>query len=217
MPAALLEALEGALAGLDRDITPEAEAALIRAALAQRPDLPRALVIATLRELVSAARRPLVRIVGGTQALARDRFGASARFRSAASAETALAELAPGEIAVMPLAGSAWWGRLLARPDLAVVEDFGGPAGSVKALAVAVHRPEPAGHARTWWVTDTSQSADRVEAALGEAGLAAWAVSEAGGLKLFALAGYVQADDSRLAGAPGRLSGVIGVAPQLTA
>jgi hypothetical protein len=36
----------------------------------------------------------------------------------------------------------------------------------------------------------------------------------AGGLKLFMLAGYVQAEDGRLASAPGSLSGVIGAAPQ---
>ena len=35
----------------------------------------------------------------------------------------------------------------------------------------------------------------------------------AGGLKLFMLAGYVQAEDGRLASAPGSLSGVIGAAP----
>ncbi len=55
--------------------------------------------------------------------------------------------------------------------------------------------------------------AARIEAALGEAGFAADLLAEAGGLKLFALAGYVQADDGRLARAPGRLSGVIGAAP----
>ena len=38
-------------------------------------------------------------------------------------------------------------------------------------------------------------------------------MAEAGGLKLFALAGFYQRDDARLARAPGKLSGVIGAAP----
>src|SRR5205085_1126308 len=39
------------------------------------------------------------------------------------------------------------------------------------------------------------------------------AARQAGGLKLFKLAGYYQPDDERLKRAPGRLSGVIGAAP----
>ncbi|HWW12137.1 MAG TPA: hypothetical protein VN018_06455, partial [Brevundimonas sp.] len=53
----------------------------------------------------------------------------------------------------------------------------------------------------------------RIVEALGDAGLAATPLIEAGGLKLFVLAGYVQAEDGRLNGAPGTLSGVIGAAP----
>jgi len=37
-------------------------------------------------------------------------------------------------------------------------------------------------------------------------------MAQAGGLKLFSLAGYVQRDDRRLARAPGDLKGVIGAA-----
>jgi hypothetical protein len=39
-------------------------------------------------------------------------------------------------------------------------------------------------------------------------------VVRTGGLSLFALAGFYQRDDARLARAPGRLSGVIGAAPE---
>ena len=39
-------------------------------------------------------------------------------------------------------------------------------------------------------------------------------MAEAGGLKLFLLSGFYQAGDTRLARAPGKLSGVIGAAPQ---
>jgi hypothetical protein len=44
-------------------------------------------------------------------------------------------------------------------------------------------------------------------------GVAATLLVEAGGLKLFKLAGYYQPDDARLKRAPGKLSGVIGAAP----
>ena len=52
-----------------------------------------------------------------------------------------------------------------------------------------------------------------MEEALSRDGVAADLVAEAGGLKLFALAGYYQREDERLARAPGRLTGVIGAAP----
>ena len=44
-------------------------------------------------------------------------------------------------------------------------------------------------------------------------GVAATLLAAAGGLKLYMLAGFYQADDPRLARAPGKLSGVIGAAP----
>lgn len=53
----------------------------------------------------------------------------------------------------------------------------------------------------------------RIVEALGQAGLAAEFLSGGGGLKLFVLTGYVQAEDVRLDGAPGGLTGVIGAAP----
>ncbi|HEX7948692.1 MAG TPA: chorismate mutase, partial [Phenylobacterium sp.] len=65
----------------------------------------------------------------------------------------------------------------------------------------------------TFWVTDAIESVAAVEAALSRDGVAADLVAEAGGLKLFALAGFYQREDERLARAPGRLSGVIGAAP----
>ena len=56
-------------------------------------------------------------------------------------------------------------------------------------------------------------NAATVIAALGEAGLAAELILDVGGLKLLAIAGYVQAHDPRIDAAPGRLKGVIGAAP----
>jgi hypothetical protein len=71
----------------------------------------------------------------------------------------------------------------------------------------------PTGGDRTFWATDSGWTTARIVEALGGAGLAADPLIAAGGLKLFVLAGYVQAEDGRLKGAPGRLSGVIGAAP----
>lgn len=73
--------------------------------------------------------------------------------------------------------------------------------------------PGPTGDDRTFWATDSSATDARIVEALAVAGLAAGPLIAAGGLKLFMLAGYVQADDGRLNGAPGELSGVIGAAP----
>jgi len=53
-----------------------------------------------------------------------------------------------------------------------------------------------------------------VAGALSRDGVAANRIAEASGLKLFALSGFYQADDERLARAPGDLSGVIGAAPE---
>jgi hypothetical protein len=83
----------------------------------------------------------------------------------------------------------------------------------MSALAVAAVEVEPTGHDLTFWVTDSPLPAGEVGEALGRDGVAADLVAEAGGLKLFALAGFYQADDARLARAPGRLTGVIGAAP----
>ncbi|HMP62852.1 MAG TPA: chorismate mutase, partial [Phenylobacterium sp.] len=66
----------------------------------------------------------------------------------------------------------------------------------------------------TLWVPDAPGRAGRTIEALSRGGVAAELLSEAGGLKLFTLAGYYQPQDERLARAPGRLSGVIGAAPE---
>jgi hypothetical protein len=85
--------------------------------------------------------------------------------------------------------------------------------GPMAALAVADVDIEPTGFDSTFWVTDAPGPAAPVEEALSRDGAAATLVAEAGGLKLFKLAGFYQANDARLARAPGRLSGVIGAAP----
>lgn len=149
--------------------------------------------------------------------LARHRFGAAPPLRQAAKPEDALAQArSPGGVAVCALApDSAWWGRLLAEPQLKVFAALPCLAawGPMAALAVAAVEVEPTGDDRTFWVTDAPGPAGAVEAALGRDGVAGELLVESGGLKLFMLAGFYQRQDERLARAPGRLSGIIGAAP----
>ena len=86
-------------------------------------------------------------------------------------------------------------------------------AGAPRALMVSTEAPGPTGDDRTFWVTDSAWPDARIVEALSQAGLAAEFLSGGGGLKLFVLTGYVQAEDIRLDGAPGGLTGVIGAAP----
>ena len=72
---------------------------------------------------------------------------------------------------------------------------------------------EPTGGDQTFWVTDSPKSASAIVEALGQDGVAAEALAEAGGLKLFSLVGFFMPGDERLARAPGKLTGVIGAAP----
>jgi chorismate mutase len=149
--------------------------------------------------------------------LARARFGAAPPLNRFAKPEAALAEAkTPGGVAILALThDSAWWGRLLAEPRLAVFASL--PclltAGAQAALAVGEVEVEPTGGDETYWVTDAAESAARIEMDLARDGVAARLIVETGGLKLFGLAGFYQRDDARLARAPGRLSGVIGAAP----
>jgi chorismate mutase len=149
--------------------------------------------------------------------LARHRFGAAPTLRQAGKPEDAIAQArTPGGVAVCALTpDSAWWGRLLAEPSVKVFAALPCLAawGPMSALAVAAVDVEPTGDDRTFWVTDAPGSAGAIEEALGRDGVAAELAAEAGGLKLFVLAGFYQADDPRLARAPGRLSGIIGAAP----
>ena len=151
-----------------------------------------------------------------TLELARIRFGAGVTIRAAAKPEDAIAEARkPGGVAVLALAtDTPWWGRLLDEPTLNVFASL--PClrrwGPHTALAVAEIEVEPSGSDETFWVTDAPQSAAAIVEYLGEIGLAAELLSEANGLKLFTLAGFVQRNDARLLQAPGGRKGVIGAA-----
>jgi hypothetical protein len=110
---------------------------------------------------------------------------------------------------------NGWWGRLLAEPRLAVFAALPCLAqwGHLSALAVAEVEVEPSGADETFWVTDATETPAAIEEALARDGVAATLMAQSGGLKLFALAGFHQRDDARLARGPGRMSGVIGAAP----
>lgn len=207
-------------------LRPGRETQVLRRLLAMRRDAARpALVVRIWRELMAdslSLQGPFhVSVWGGrdpgrTMELARMRFGAAPPLRQVAKPEDALAAARTlGGVAVAALTpDNAWWGRLLAEPKLKVFTALPCLAawGPMAALGVAEVEVEPTGDDRTFWVTDAPQTAAVVEA-LGRDGVAATPLIEAGGLKLFVLAGFYQANDPRLARAPGRLSGVIGAAP----
>jgi chorismate mutase len=208
-------------------LRPEREAAVIRGLLARpRQAASTALVLRLWRELMAeslALQGPFqLTVWGGADParaveLARRRFGVAPSLGLASRPEPAVAAArAPGGVAVLMLeAGQPWWARLLAEPRLKVFAALPCLAawGPVGALAVADVEVGPTGGDETFWVTDAPEAAEEIETALGRLGLAGRMISEGRGLKLFALAGYVQPEDERLARAPGRLTGVIGAAP----
>jgi chorismate mutase len=208
-------------------LRPAREAAILRRLIgAERAAASPALVVRIWRELIGdslAGQGPFhIAVWGGRDAgrtveLARHRFGAAPPLRQVARPEDAVAQAkTPGGVAVCALGSdSAWWGRLLAEPQLKVFAALPCLAawGPMSALAVAAVDVEPTGDDRTFWVTDAPEPAAAVLDALSRDGVAADVVAESGGLKLLMLAGYYQPNDERLARAPGRLTGVIGAAP----
>jgi len=209
---ALVQAVRARVAAGPRT-GPDADAIALRTLSDVLSPAERIALRAVWGRIEATTGRPLVVWGGAAQVLAADRYGLSARI--AAEPEQALSAVQRGSRALMDLSGAkAWWGRLLALPDLRVVAALPDDRRGVpRALLISTEAPGPTGDDRTFWVTDSALSAARIVDALGEAGLAAELLATAGGLKLFALTGYVQADDGRLAQAPGALSGVIGAAP----
>ncbi len=204
-------------------LRPGREAQIVRKLLSA----PDALVIRIWREIMAdnlARQGPYqLGVFGGREParvveLTRLRFGTAPRLSLVPTAQDALAVArAPWGVAVLPLASDTpWWGRLLAEPKLKVFAALPCLAtwGPQAALAVAEVEVEPTGGDQTFWVSDSPKSAAAIVEALGLDGVAAELVAEAGGLKLFSLSGFFQADDERLARAPGQLTGVIGAAPE---
>lgn len=209
---AVIRAVRARLAGGPRP-GQDADAIALRAVLKGLSPAETAAVRAVLGRIDAGHGAPLVVWGPASQVIAADRYGLTARM--AATPEAALKAVRDGGRALMDLtAASAWWGRLLAEPELRVVAALpDSRATHPRALMVQRSPTGPTGDDRTFWITDSPLAAGRIVQALGAAGLAASPLIEAGGLKLFALAGYVQAQDGRLDDAPGDLRGVIGAAP----
>ena len=221
-------ALAALLAGLSEEgedavFDPATSARRLRALLVDHPNLaPGALVrLAREAEGLRLDRSGALRLAlwggaapGVTWAAARERFGAAPRRARVDKPEQAIAAARASQVVGVLALEGAWWLRLLAEPDVRVFAALPETGHGVPAaLAVAAVETAPTGDDRTLWATDAPGRASPVEAQLGELGFVADLWAEAGGLKLFALAGYVQAHDERLARAPGRLQGVIGAAP----
>jgi chorismate mutase len=208
-------------------LRPARETQVLRRLLARpHPGASTALVVRLWRELMGeslAAQGPfsITAFAGRDPArmaeLARLRFGAAPPLTFVDKPEEAIAAARKlGGVGLLPLdAGAASWGRLLVEPGLRCfavlpcLATWGAPA----ALAIAAVDVEPSGADQTLWITDAVQKSPAITDHLSRQGLAAELLREAGGLKLFTLAGYVQPEDARLEGAPGRISGVIGAAP----
>lgn len=210
---ALIEALTARLeAGSEASL--DASTLALRTLLAEANDGHQAAMLRALWGRIEARTgAALVTAGAASQLLAADRFGLSAQ--AVADADAALAQAASGARALIDLAGSRpWWGKLLARPELRVVAALPDDRNRIPAaLMVAAAPTGPTGDDRTFWVTDSRLSDARIMEALSACGFVASPLAALSGLKLFALAGYVQAEDGRLADAPGSLSGVIGSAP----
>ena len=176
----------------------------LRRALNALPADQKATVRAVLGRVEGAASGPL-HVHGGLSALlAADRFGLG--FARLARAEDGLKQAAGGTRVLMDLAG--------ATPDVRVIGALPDTAARLpQALMIGRAQPEPTGDDRTFWVTDSPLPETRLVEVLGLNGLAAAPLIATGGLKLMMIAGYVQADDGRLDGLPGTLTGVIGAAP----
>lgn len=189
--------------------SPDAEALALRRLLARSPEQAEA-----IKALWGRMDRAPLHVHGADAALlAADRHGLG--FTLHETADKALAAAETGGSALIGLSGAtAWWGRLLARPNLRVTGALPDDATRApRALRVSTAAPGPTGADRTFWVTDAGQGDALILAALAQNGLAGTPVHQAGGLKLFMLAGYVQAEDPRLTGLPGALTGVVGAAP----
>ena len=191
----------------------DADAIALRDLLKDESPAAAAAVRAVLGRIDAATGAPLVVWGAASQTLAADRFGLVARL--AAEPEQALTAVRDGSRALLDLTpGKAWWGRLLAEPALRVIAALPDDRhGLPRALLVQRTEPGPTGDDRTFWATDSQAPDARIVDTLAAAGLAASPLIAAGGLKLFMLAGYVQAEDGRLSNAPGQMSGVIGAAP----
>lgn len=191
----------------------DAEALALRQLTSGLSGPERQVVRALLGRIEASTSAPLVSSGPLSQMLASDRWGLV--HAPVADPDQALKHVAQGGRALIDLGtGRPWWAKLLAMPGAQIIAALPDDAAAQpRCLLVSRERSGPTGDDRTFWVTDANQSEARIIAALGDEGLCATPLSANGGLKLFVLTGYVQAEDPRLQSAPGQMSGVIGAAP----
>lgn len=192
--------------------TPDADAIALRDLLRTLPVAQRAAVRAVMGRMEVGLSRPLCACGGVSQLLAADRWGPFAR--AVPDADQALQAARQGARALIDVGQKPWWGKLLGMPELRVIAALPDDAHArPRALLISGETTGPTGDDRTYWVTDSAMAEEAIVETLSRTGLAAGLLASAGGLKLFALNGYVQAEDERLNAAPGELRGVIGAAP----
>jgi hypothetical protein len=211
---AVAEAVRARLAAGPRGSV-DGDAIALRAVLQGASLAEKSAVRAVLGRLEAADGRPLIACGSLSQMLASDRWGLAAR--PMVEADQALIAVRDGAAqktrALIDLSARPWWGRLLALPMLKVIAALPDDAAAApRALMVGTEALGPTGDDRTFWVTDSGWPDARIVEALGRRA-GGRILSGGGGLKLFVLTGYVQAEDVRLDGAPGGLTGVIGAAP----
>ena len=209
---AVVEAVRARLAAGARPSV-DAEAIALRQLMTGLSSVERQAVRALLGRIEATTARPLVSCGPLSQMLASDRWGLV--HSPVAEPDQALKHVTQGGRALIDLASPRpWWAKLLALPQAKVIAALPDDAAAQPlCLLVSTEAPGPTGDDRTFWVTDSAASDARIIAALGDQGLYASPLTSAGGLKLFVLTGYVQAEDPRLQSAPGQMSGVIGAAP----
>lgn len=232
--AALVDSVATVKSGIA--LRPGREAMVLRRLLAKRTgQLVPAAVVRIWREIFAAsiAQQGNFSVVvcetdpsGPLTALAREHFGTATRLRAWQSPSQVLAELGAGNatVAVLPLPGEAepaggWWTALVrqesplsivARLPFWVPEAEGAPR--VGALAVAAVPPDPSDNDRTLLGLEPAGGASRARllAALVSAGLPATGVlvqQESGqGYALADVAGFITADDPRLAAITGLMA-----------
>ena len=209
---AVVAALSARLAAGPRPSV-DAEAIALRQVLSGLSSLERQAVRALLGRIEATTAPSLVSCGPLSQMLASDRWGLV--HSPVADPDQALKHVTQGGRALIDLASPRpWWAKLLALPQAKIIAALPDDAvAQPRCLLVSSEAPGPTGDDRTFWVTDSAAPDARIIAALGDQGLYASLLTSGGGLKLFVLTGYVQAEDPRLQSAPGQLSGVIGAAP----
>lgn len=197
--------------------SPDADAIALRPLLAGLSPTQKAAVRAVMGRMEAGLGRPVAAHGGLSQLLAADRWGPFVR--PMPDADHALQAAIEGHRALIDIGNKPWWGKLLAIDELKIIAALPDDASArPRALVVSREIPGPSGDDRTFWVTDSPSPDTAIIDAFSQSGLAAGLLATAGGLKLFALNGFVQPEDERLTGhglatLSGSMSGVIGAAP----